>query len=185
MRATVKLLTVIALANCAPQGPGAPGGPGSGLGVSKEKMLSAWFRQDSSHFQGVVRAPMDSVWRLLPSAFQSLHFPGAASVYTDDRVYVTPPLKIERRLYPGESNSLYLDCGFTATGQPAADEYRVIFAMMARLLPHSSGGTRVDIIVDGAANNMAERMPPVHCTGTGRLEAVVFSILEDSLRAHH
>ena len=57
--------------------------------------------------------------------------------------------------------------------------------MIARLLPHSAGGTEVDIVVDGTAQNMVERQAPVRCTGTGKLETAVFQILQDSLRVHH
>ena len=177
MRTAVSLLAVCALANCAPRA--------TGEGIDRERMFTVWSRKDVSHFSGVLPTAVDSVWRIVPIAFQSLHFPGAPSVYPDDRVYLTPYLKIERRLYEGEPNSLYLNCGFTSVGEPAADVYRVTFAMIARLLPQSAGGTKVDIVVDGTAQNMVERQAPVRCTGTGKLEAAVFQMLQDSLRVHH
>ena len=177
MRTAVSLLAVCALANCAPRA--------TGEGIDRERMFTVWSRKDVSHFSGVLPTAVDSVWRIVPIAFQSLHFPGAPSVYPDDRVYLTPYLKVERRLYEGEPNSLYLNCGFTSVGEPAADVYRVTFAMIARLLPHSAGGTEVDIVVDGTAQNMVERQAPVRCTGTGKLEAAVFQMPQDSLRVHH
>lgn len=177
MRAAFTLLTAVTLANCAPRA--------TGEAVNQEKLFTVWFRTDASHFAAVLPAPVDSVWRILPIAFQSLHFPGAPSVYPRDRVYLTPYLKIDHRLYESEPNSLYLNCGFTAVGEQAADKYRITFAMAARLAPQSSGqGTQIDIVIDGNAQNMVERQVPVRCGGTGKLEAAVFQILQDSLRAH-
>ena len=176
MRTTVSVVAIWALANCAPRA--------TGESLDRARMFTVWSRKDVSHFSGVLPTAVDSVWRIVPVAFQSLHFPGAPSVYPGDRVYLTPYLKIERRLYEGEANSQYLNCGFTAVGEPAADVYRVTFALIARLLPRSGGGTEVDIVVDGSAQNMIERQEPVRCTGTGKLEALVFQILQDSARVH-
>ena len=176
MRTTVSVVAIWALANCAPRA--------TGESLDRQRMFTVWSRKDVSHFSGVLPTAVDSVWRIVPVAFQSLHFPGAPSVYPGDRVYLTPYLKIERRLYEGEANSQYLNCGFTAVGEPAADVYRVTFALIARLLPRSGGGTEVDIVVDGSAQNMIERQEPVRCTGTGKLEALVFQILQDSARVH-
>lgn len=177
MKAAMSLLGVIALAHCAPRA--------TGESIDRERMFTVWVRKDVSHFNRVLPSAVDSVWQIVPVAFQSLHFPGAPSVYPDDRVYLTPYLKIERRLYEGEPNSMYLNCGFTAVGEPAADVYRVTFAIIARLLPHSGGGTNVDIVIDGSAQSMVERQAPVRCTGTGKLEALVFQILQDSVRVHY
>lgn len=150
-------------------------------GPSKEKMFTVFFRADARHFRGVIQEPVDTVWRAIPAVFQSLRFPGAPSVYHQEYVYLTPPLKIEDKLYEGESNSQYLNCGYTPVGVPAADNYQVVFAILARLIPQGSGSTEVDIIVDGEASNLAERSPSVHCTGTGRLEETLFRRLQTVL----
>lgn len=169
------LVIVLTLANCGPKR--------TGQGPDKEKMFTVWFRTDASHFRRVLSAPVDSVWRVLPATFQFLRFPGAPSVYADEYVYLTPSLKIEGRLYQGEANSLYINCGHTPAGVPAADVYQVIFAMMAKLTPQPGGGTEVDIIVDGTARNLAEGGAMLHCTGTGRLEAILYRRLETLLRS--
>jgi hypothetical protein len=97
-------------------------------------------------------------------------------------IYVTPWLKIEHRLYPDESNSLYLNCGLTMGGsQPAADEYRVIFAIMTRLSSTPAGETEVDIIVDGTAQDMKERFQPVRCNGRGRFEETIIERILSNL----
>jgi hypothetical protein len=177
MKSAVSLLALIALAHCAPRA--------TGEAIDREHLFTVWSRKDVSHFTAVLPSAVDSVWRIVPVAFQSLHFPGAPSVYPEERVYLTPYLKVERHLYEGEANSEYLNCGFTQVGERVADVYRVTFAMIARLVAHSTGGTDIDIIIDGSAQNMVERQAPVRCTGTGKLEALVFQTLQDSLRTHH
>ena len=119
---------------------------------------------------------------MLPASVESLRLPGRPAAYPEDKVYVTPRLKIEHRLYPDESNSLYLNCGITLGGsQPAADEYLVIFALMTRLTATPAGETEVDIIVDGTAQDMKERFQPVRCNGTGRFEEAIIARIEANL----
>jgi hypothetical protein len=149
----------------------------------REKVFAVWYRPDVSHVRRVVPAPVDSVWRVLPSAFQFLQIPGTASQYPNEHVYASPQLKIERRLYEGESNSLYIDCGHTIAGTPIADEYLVIFAVMARLTSQAAGGTEIDVIVDGTAQDMTERRNAVRCHGTGRFEDTILDRVEAALRS--
>jgi hypothetical protein len=171
------VLIILALANCGPTKRFDQDLEG------REKVFAVWFRTDVSHVRRVLPAPIESVWQVLPSSFQSLRFPAAPSVYPDEHVYVTPHLKVEHRLYEGESNSLYLDCGHTTGGVPAADAYQVIFAIMAKLTPHASGGTEIDIIIDGTAQDMTQRSLPVRCNGTGRFEEAIIQRLQAGLRS--
>jgi hypothetical protein len=172
MKTFGKVLIILALASC---------GPAKRFDQDldgREKVAAIWFRPDVSHVRRVFPAPIDSVWRVLPSTFQSLRFPAKPSVYPDEHAYVTPFLKIEHRLYEDEPNSLYLDCGHTAGAVPAADAYQVIFAILTRLTSQPGGGTEIDIIVDGTAQDLTERSLPVRCHGTGRFEdAIIAGIL--------
>lgn len=156
----------------------------AGREMEPGKMYTVLVRDDAAHFRQVLPAPVDSVWRFVPQVFETLHFPGAPSVYQDQYVYLTPTLKVERRLYEGESNSLYLNCGFTTGGIPAADVYQVTFAIITRLSPQTDGKTEIDIVVDGTAQDLAVHRTAVRCDGTGRFEAIIFRRLEAMLRAH-
>ncbi|HKA58289.1 MAG TPA: hypothetical protein VKD28_06720 [Gemmatimonadales bacterium] len=147
----------------------------------REKVSEIWYRTDVSHVRRVIPATIESVWRVLPASIESLQFPGAPSVDVKNHIYVTPRLKIESRLYPDESNSLYLDCGRTIGGQPAADQYLVIFNVMTRLTATPAGETEIDIIVDGTAQDMKERSFAVRCHGTGRFEETIIQRIETSL----
>lgn len=148
----------------------------------REKPTPIWFRTDVSHVRYVIPAYVEAVWRVLPASFEALHFPGKPTLHPEDRVYVSPQLKIERRLYENESNSAYLDCGHTAAGQPAADEYLVIFTILAKLTPTPAGETEIDIIVDGTGQDMKERFLPVRCNGTGRFEDAIIDQVLANLR---
>jgi hypothetical protein len=177
MKAVLHLTLVLVLASCGPtkrfdqdlQG--------------REKPTALWYRMDVSHVRRTIPASLDAVWSALPASFESLQFPGRPTVYAADHIYVTPQLKVERRLYEGESNSLYLDCGRTLAGQPIADEYQVIFSVMARLTPKPDNQTEIDIIVDGTAQDLKERSLPVRCNGTGRFEDAVVDKLLAAVRS--
>ena len=147
----------------------------------REKLAEVWYRTDVSHIRRVIPAPIGSVWRVLPASVESLQFPGAPAVDSANHIYATPQLKIEGRLYPEESNSLYLECGRTIAGQPAADEYLVIFKLLSRLTSTPAGETEIDIIVDGTAQDMKERSFAVRCHGTGRFEEAIIQRIEASL----
>jgi hypothetical protein len=148
----------------------------------REKPSAIWHRADVSHVRRVIPASIEVVWRVLPASIASLQFPGTPTVYADEHIYVTPRLKIEHRLYEGESNSLYLNCGKTLGARPAADEHQVIFALLTRLTPTPAGETEIDIIVDGTAQDMKERSLPVRCNGTGRFEAAIIAQIVANLQ---
>jgi hypothetical protein len=171
------LVLVLALTSCGP-----PKRLDQDL-QGREKVFAVWVRSDVSHVRRVLPAPVESVWRVLPPAFQFLRIPGTASQYPDEYVYATPQLKIEHRLYEGESNSLYIECGRTLGGSPIADEFQVIFAIMTRLTPQANGGTEIDIVVDGTAQDMTERSHAVRCYGTGRFEEAIIARVEAALRS--
>ena len=147
----------------------------------REKPSEIWYRTDVSHIRRVIPASIEIVWRVLPASVDALQFPGTPSVDSANHIYATPQLKIEGRLYPEESNSRYLECGRTIAGQPAADEYLVIFKVLSRLTSTPAGETEIDIIVDGTAQDMKERSLAVRCHGTGRFEEAIIERIEASL----
>lgn len=147
----------------------------------REKPAEVWYRADVSHIRRVIPASIEIVWRVLPASIAALQFPGTPSVDSANHIYATPQLKIEGRLYPEESNSRYLECGRTIAGQPAADEYLVIFKVLSRLTSTPAGETEIDIIIDGTAQDMKERSFAVRCHGTGRFEEAIIQRIEASL----
>jgi hypothetical protein len=168
-------------------GPICAGCASSGGGTSdparERDRFTVFFRADAIPVRRVTRAPVEAVWAVVPQVFEGLGYPGGASVYEGERVYLTPNLKIEKRLYEGDLNSLYLDCGRTAAGVPAADVYAVTFAILTRVTPQDSARTIVEVIIDGTARDQAERSSPVSCAGTGRLETVILQRIEAGVRS--
>jgi len=175
MKSSVVGVLLLALCGCGPPKPVDQDLRG------REKPIEVWYRADVSHIRRVIPAPLSSVWRVLPASVEFLQFPGAPSVDSANHIYATPQLKIEGRLYPEESNSLYLECGRTVGGQPAADEYRVVFWILTRLTSKAPGETEIDIIVDGRAQDLTEHRIAVRCHGTGRFEDAIIERIEASL----
>lgn len=163
-------------AGCAARGP-TTGGSGEG------DRFAAWYRRDAVPVRRVLRAPIETAWAVLPQVFVELGYPSGPHVYAEERVYVTPTLKINGRLYAGDLNSLYLDCGHTPEGEPAADVYSIAFAIMTRLTRQDAVSTIAEVIVDGTARDRVERSGGVPCTGTGKLEAAILQRLEAGIRS--
>src|SRR5438094_691077 len=107
-----------------------------------------------------------------------------ASAREAERVYLTPSLRIHGRLYRGELNSVYIDCGHAVGGGHAADSYEVTFAMLVRLTPQDGGRSLVEVVIDGTARDRTLNLSnPVFCTGTGRLETEFLQRLEARTRS--
>jgi hypothetical protein len=158
--------------------------PGGAAATTRDREAYAvWFRSDERSVRRVLPAPVEAVWAALPKVFADLGYPGGPSARAEERVYLTPPMKVRGLLYQGEANSLYLDCGRTPVGAPAADVFPITFAIMARLRRQDSGSTLVEVLVDGTARDPAQWSNPVFCTGTGRLETVLLQRLEARISA--
>jgi hypothetical protein len=137
-------------------------------------------RSDASVFRTVFDAPADRVWDLLPAVYRELGYPGASATNTTDRTFITPNMAIRGRLYPGEYNSTYLDCGTVPIG-PRADVYEVHFVMVTRVREGPGDTTVVETIVDGRARDRAGNGMIVPCAGTGKLEKAVADRLRRKL----
>lgn len=142
------------------------------------KAFSVSFRDDAPPVERVLLAPVDTVWAELPGTFTDLGYMGGPSTRAGERLFVTPSMTIQGRLYDGEFNSEYFDCGRTSTGTPAADDYEVNFAILAGVTPVEGGSTRVKVLVGGRARSRTQSSNTVHCAGTGRLEAKVLQRLQ-------
>lgn len=139
-------------------------------------------REDAIPVQRVIPAAEEAVWAVIPRVFQGMGYAGAPSEYRE-HVYLTPYLAIHDRLYEGDLNSLYFDCGRNPTGPVVADAYAITFVILVRLRPATEGTTLVEVLVDGNAADRAQRAKSVHCTGTGRLEKAILDRLEAQLRS--
>jgi hypothetical protein len=151
----------------------------SNAGTSRDReTFAVSFRSDAAPAKRVLPAPVQAVWAALPQVFADLGYPGGPSARPEERVYLTRSLTVRGRLYEGDLNSDYLDCGRTPAGPPAADTYEITFAILARLTPRATDSTLVEVLVDGRARDRTQSSNPVFCSGTGRLEAALLQRLE-------
>lgn len=158
------------------------GGAATSQSTEREKGQTyvVWVRSDAIPVTRVVSAPLETVWSTLPQAFTDLGYSGGPAMHARERVFLTTSLTVRGRLYDGEMNSSYLDCGRTPASQLAADFYAINFAILARVTPQD-GGTRVDVVIDGTARDRGQSTNAVFCTGTGRIERALLDRLEARL----
>lgn len=116
-----------------------------------------------------ITASADSIWKVLPAAFKELGYQGHPSG-TEPMTYVTPPLRIEGRLYTGELNSSYIDCGRAPAGGLAADEYSVTFAVFVHVERIVADASTLEARIDGVGRARSESSGRIRCWGTGKLE---------------
>jgi len=147
------------------------------------EIFSVEYRDDAVPVHRVMALPVERVWAGLPEAFKALGYPGAPSVNRDERVFLTPYLKVRDRLYAAEPNSLYFSCARANSVAAAADAWMITFAILVRLTPEGERQTAVDVILDGNASDRTERTMSVSCTGTGRLEGALLDLIEEHARA--
>lgn len=175
----VHVLSLSLLGACA----GSPGAtPSSSGSLHSPDDFVTYFRADALPHRGVVRAPVDAVWKALPAVFEDLGYPGAPAQNSRERVFITPNLQITGRLYEGESNSKYVDCGSGNAG-PRADTYEVQFVIITRVSASSDTETLVETIIDGSARDRMVSGGSFRCTGTGTLEKAVVDLLMRRVRA--
>lgn len=166
------LLALVA-AGCASSGPGgrsfeAPLGFRSDI-PNEQRPEAPVHRTEVPHSRGQVAAQVREVYRYLgleaPSA-------GDAEPFT----YLTPAMRITGRLYEGERNSEYIDCGSALQGE-RADLFEVEFALATRLREEEDGGTLVETRLEGRAWDRYVNEAPVFCAGTGKLESQIGQLL--------
>jgi hypothetical protein len=153
---------------CASGGSGGRRAAGSAPGDGESFVVRV--REDAVAVTRDLPVSVEAAWAAVPGAFADLGYQGGPSATKGERLYLTPPLKIRGRLYPDASNATYIDCGRAGPGGPAADEYSVTFAVLARVVPGPDGGSTVRVTVDGVARERTGSSTAVHCRGTGRLE---------------
>lgn len=152
---------------------------GSG-GSSTFDQFSIRYRADARGYSYTFEAPTDRIVETLPEVYEYLGFPGGLASHTDELLFVSPTATAEGRIYDDEANSVYLDCG-TVLGRPRADTHILQFVLMTRIVPLETGGSEIEVIVDGRARDRAHNMNAVPCRGTGKLEGQIAALLRSRL----
>jgi hypothetical protein len=116
----------------------------------------------------------------LPEVYRYVGFPGGMASSRDALVFISPTATAEGRIYREEPNSLYLDCG-AVLGGPRADSHILQFVIVTRIVPLETGGSEIEVIVDGLARARTHNSNAVPCRGTGRLENQIAALLRSRL----
>ena len=138
--------------------------------VRGEKTFRVRYRPEEAKVTQHLEATAAETWSVLGAAFQDLGYKGGPSASAAEHLYMTPTLRVAGRLYEGEWNSAYLDCGRTPDGRPAAESYELYFAVLVWVDADKPSGSTVRILVDGWGNDRAHATVDIRCGGTGKLE---------------
>lgn len=171
-RPTLSLGLVLVVSACA----GAGGGPSTDRSAGVLERFSGGQRVEGATHSVALGAPVAQVAEALPGVYRELGLPVQQVRDTPPITFTTSDLRIQGRLYEGERNSAYLDCGTSMSG-PRADTYELQIAVATQLRAAEGGGTVAETFVDGRARDRYANTDPVPCHGTGRLEAQIAELL--------
>ncbi|HKW10676.1 MAG TPA: hypothetical protein VJO33_09870 [Gemmatimonadaceae bacterium] len=155
--------------------------PSSGIEVHEGKTYRVSDRADKPKVTQHFDTPADDTWRAVGLAFKDLNYAGAPSATGNERLYMTPMLRLEGRLYADEWNSAYFDCGRTPAGTLAADSYVLTFTVMVWVDTDEPSGSSVRILVNGLGRDRTNPSGVAQCSGTGRLEAAFLKAIQRRL----
>ena len=167
MRATLVSLLIVA-GGCASPKPGAAIADMRDMpivGTSAVRMTS-----NDGPMVNLVPFPLDRVWGVLPSIYDSL---GIRIDQIDPKQHVvgSAGFKVHRRLGKVALSRL-IDCGSTQ-GFPSADEYDVHLSVLTQLETNKDGPTSVATKVESAARPMAFSGAYAKCSSKGVLETMI------------
>lgn len=111
-------------------------------------------------------------WRAVLDAYSALEVP-VANIDSVQGLVTNPRLRVSRRL-AGQPLSRYFDCGTTAFGRPAADEYVLNISLTTHVEAMAPDSSRVSTSVDANARDpRGTSTEPVRCGSRGSLEETV------------
>jgi hypothetical protein len=127
-------------------------------------------------------APPDLVWKVLPSAYDSLGI--RLSVIDPDRHLIgNQGMKLRQKL--GTTRlSKYIGCGSTQIG-PSADSYDVLLSVITDLSITAEGATGMSTRVSAAARPLAFSQEYSRCVSTGEIEKRLFELVTARLKTGH
>jgi hypothetical protein len=128
--------------------------------------------------QSVIVAPMDSVWRAVPSVFAELGIE-PAQVNQEEHFFANTQFR-ERHSMGGVRLSRYLDCGSTMGG-PTADQAAITMSLTVQVAGDSSHFTHLRIEMHAYAVTEGAVVGRINCASTGQLESRIDRMLKDDV----
>jgi hypothetical protein len=129
------------------------------------------YRADARGPRYTFNSPPEQIVAALPDVYGFFGFPGSLTSDRNQMLFISPNARAEGRIYNDAANSQYLDCGTAMGATPRADTHVVEFAIITRVVPLETGGSEIEVIIDGTARDRAHNSTAVPCKGTGRLES--------------
>ena len=124
----------------------------------------------------VLKLPLASVWRVLPSIYDSIGVEISELDHTNHIIGNTG-LKVRKKL-GNRSLSELMDCG-NAQGYPSADTYDIQLSIRTQVEARADGGTTMGTIVQAVGRPVAFSGEYVKCLSKGTLEVTI----QDALKA--
>jgi hypothetical protein len=128
----------------------------------------------------VIGAPLQTVWRLLPTAFDSV---GVSLTLVEPKTHLmaNEGFKVRQKLR-NERLSNYFECGTTQVG-PNADSYEVFMTVRSYLEPlkTDSTRTRMTVAVTGAAKPLQFSQDYSRCTSKTTLERRMLDVMANAV----
>jgi hypothetical protein len=131
----------------------------------------------------VIGAPLQTVWRYLPTAFDSA---GVALTLVDPKMHLmaNEGFKIRQKL-KNERLSTYFECGTTQVG-PNADSYELYVTVRSFIEPlkNDSTRTRMTVAISGAAKPLQFSQDYSRCTSKTMLERKMIDVVANAVAKH-
>jgi hypothetical protein len=129
----------------------------------------------------VIGAPLQTVWRILPTAFDSV---GVALTLIDPKKHVmaNEGFKIRQKLR-NERLSTYFECGTTQVG-PNADSYELVMRVDSYLEPAKGDSTRTRMTVAVTAQGKPLQFSQDYsrCTSKTMLERKMLDVVANAVK---
>jgi hypothetical protein len=125
-------------------------------------------------------APIDRIWRLMPSVYDSLKIP-LTTVDGAKHLIGNEGMKIRQRL-GGVQLSRYIDCGQAQIG-PSADSYDIFLAVTTTIRSISATESEVATTVESQAKPITYAQDYSRCSTKGTLETTISDIIAKKLAA--
>jgi hypothetical protein len=152
--------------------------PGGGAGGGAALLA---VNGDDGSISAVMGAPMQAVWRILPTAFDSV---GAPLTLIDPKKHVmaNEGFKIRQKMGT-ERLSTYFECGTTQVG-PNADSYELYMTIYANLAPlkGDTTRTRMTVSVTASAKPLQFAQDYSRCTSKTSLERKMLDVVATALQ---
>lgn len=126
---------------------------------------------------GAVDASLDAVWPALGAVYEALEL-NVTSRSRPDGFVAAEGFRMAR--IDGRRPSRWVDCGVDITG-PVADDAFVTATVATFLEADPTGGTVVRTQVDASARRRDSATGDLHCSPTGRLEALILERIREHL----